>query len=105
MGTKSNRAGIGARLSVTTKAPDGRTRLVHRQVDAGGSFGASPLQQHVGLGEGVRRADVEVWWPASGQWQRLQDVAVNQVIEIEEGREGYRALARPALALRQAAAP
>lgn len=105
VGVRSNRAAIGARITATARAADGTTRVVHRQVEAGGSFGASPLQQHIGLGAGVRRVDVEVWWPASGTRQRLTGVEVNQVIAVEEAGKGYKRLARPALGLRGAMAP
>jgi hypothetical protein len=74
-------------------------------VDAGGSFGASPLQQHFGLGAGVRRVDVEVWWPASGTRQRFTGVETNQVIEVVESATEPKRLARPALSLRGAVAP
>ncbi len=105
VGVRSNRAAVGARLTVTARAADGTTRTVHRQVDAGGSFGASPLQQHVGLGEGASRVDVEVWWPASGTRQRFTGVQANQVIEIVERGERFRRLERPALPLRRAETP
>jgi hypothetical protein len=104
-GVKSNRAAVGARITVTARSPDGAARLVHRQVDAGGSFGASPLQQHIGLGAGVRRVDVEVWWPTSGTRQRLTGVETNQVIEVVEFGTGYERLTRPPLSLRRTAAP
>jgi len=105
VGVRSNRAAVGARITVTAKASDGTTRLVHRQVDAGGSFGASPLQQHIGLGVGVRRVDVEVWWPASGTRQRFTGVEANQVIEVVESGQNYTRLARPPLGLRGEVAP
>ena len=90
---------------MTARAADGTTRVVHRQVDVGASFGASPLQQHVGLGDDVRRVDVEVWWPASGTRQRFRDVDANQVIEVKEFDERYRRLPRPRVSLTGAAAP
>jgi hypothetical protein len=105
VGVKSNRAAIGARITVKAQAPDGSARVMHRQVDAGGSFGASPLQQHFGLGAGVRRVDVEVWWPASGTRQRFTGVETNQVIEVVESATEPKRLARPTLSLRGAVAP
>ncbi len=105
VGVKTNRAAIGARITVTVQASDGTTRTMHRVVTSGGSFGASPLQQHVGLGTDVRRVDVEVWWPTSGTRQRFNDVEANQVIEVTEFDERHTRLARPALTLRGAVAP
>src|SRR5262249_25146991 len=52
-GVKSNRAAIGARITVTVESARG-TQVMHRTVNSGGSFGASPLLQHVGLGAGAR---------------------------------------------------
>jgi len=99
-GVKTNRAAIGARITVTAHAPDGTTRTVHRQVHAGGSFGASPLQEHFGLGPGVRRVDVEIWWPTSGTLQQFRDVATGQVIDVTEFDKDYKRLPQPPLSLR-----
>src|SRR5579875_4220088 len=46
VGVKANRAGIGARVKVTVKNGT-ETRAVYRTVGSGGSFGASPLEQHM----------------------------------------------------------
>jgi len=81
VGVKTNRAAIGAKITVTLA--DGSIRF--REVSSGGSFGASPLTQHVGLGKGARIASVEVVWPASKTRQRFTSVAVNQFLEIKEG--------------------
>jgi hypothetical protein len=93
VGAKSNRAAIGARITVTVES-DGGTRSIHRSVGSGGSFGASPLEQHVGLGKAVRNVALEIWWPTSNTRQRFAGVAKNQVVEITESESGYRALAR-----------
>jgi ASPIC and UnbV len=53
-------------------------------VNSGGSFGASPLQQHVGLGKDARRVDVDVFWPVSRTTQHFANVAKNRVIEVHE---------------------
>ena len=98
VGVKTNRAAIGARLTVTVQASDGTPRSIHRVVSSGGPFGASPLQQHVGLGTGARSADVDIWWPASGTRQRFSGVEANQVIEVAEFGERYTRLAQPAAA-------
>ncbi len=54
VGVTTNRAGIGARVSVTVEYPDGGRRTFHRAIGSGGSFGASPLQQHIGIGASAR---------------------------------------------------
>ena len=103
-GVQSNRAAIGARITVTVTGPDGAPRRIHRSVNSGGSFGASPLEQHIGLGPGAVRVDVDVAWPASGTRQRFENVRKNQVIAIQERAEAYTTLVRPALPLGRATA-
>ena len=52
---------------------------IYRTVGSGGSFGASPLEQHIGLGKSARIVDVEIWWPASNTRQHFADVAEEPV--------------------------
>ena len=99
VGVRSNRAAIGARIKVTVESTDGKRREVYRTVNSGGSFGASPLQQHIGLGKAARIVEVEVSWPASGTRQVFADVAKNQVIEIREMTDGFATLDRKPLPL------
>jgi tetratricopeptide (TPR) repeat protein len=95
VGVRSNRAAIGARITVTVEGAGGARRSIYRTVTSGGSFGASPLEQHVGLGKAARGVDVEVQWPASGARQTFRAVPKNQVIEIREMAEGYTRVNRP----------
>ena len=104
VGVKSNRAAIGARLTVTVEETTGARRAIHRVVGSGGSFGASPLQQHIGLGPSVRRVDVEVWWPTTGTSQRFTGVGPNQFIQIAELAKDYARLDRPRMPLGDAQA-
>ncbi len=83
VGVKTNRAAIGARITVTVENGEAR-RSIYRTVNSGGSFGASPLQQHIGLGKSARIVDVEVFWPVSKTRQHFANVGKNQVIEIRE---------------------
>jgi hypothetical protein len=80
-GTRSNRDGIGARVTVVTG-----TRSQVREVKSGSSYlGQNDLRAHVGLGE-ARRADrIDVRWPA-GRVETIRDVAANQVVTITEGQ-------------------
>jgi hypothetical protein len=68
-------------------------------VGSGGSFGASPLEQHIGLGKSARTVDLEIFWPASNTRQHFGGVATNQVVEIVERSETYATLQRPPLRL------
>jgi hypothetical protein len=99
VGVKTNRAAIGARITVRVDGAGGR-RSIHRTVTSGGSFGASPLQQHIGLGADARNVEVEIWWPTSNTRQRFSQVGKNQYVEITELAESYRTLQRPPLPLR-----
>jgi hypothetical protein len=81
-GVRSNRSAIGARIAVTVEGPSGR-RLIHHTVGSGGSFGASPLRQHIGLGDARRVVSVEVAWPATGPKQAMSGL---------EARHRYRAV-------------
>jgi hypothetical protein len=83
-GVKSNRAAIGARIRVRVIGEDGRESLRYREVSSGGSFGASPLAQHIGLGRAARIRSLEIEWPASGTRQAFTDVPLDRVIEIRE---------------------
>ncbi len=92
-GVKSNRSALGARITVTVEN-DGVRRTVHRQVSSGGSFGAAPLEQHIGLGRHARIVDLEVWWPASGSRQHFTEVVTNQAYSLDEGGAALVRLAR-----------
>lgn len=89
VGVTSNRAAVGARIAVTARASDGTRRTVHRTVGSGGSFGASPLRQHIGLGTATSIDTIDVWWPTSGARQRFTGVAVNQWIQATENDDTF----------------
>ena len=80
-GTRSNRDGLGARLTVTA---GGRSQV--REIKSGSSYlGQNDLRAHVGLGDATRVERVDVRWP-SGQTETLRDVAANQIVTITEGK-------------------
>ena len=88
VGKETNRSAIGARIKVTTAGPTPRT--IYRWVSSGSSFGANPLEQHVGLGKAEKVAELEVFWPTSNTTQVFKDVAVNQGVEVTEGAKEFR---------------
>ena len=96
VGVKTNRSAIGARITVTVENAQG-VRSIHRSVTSGGSFGASPLQQHIGLGAGAGRVDVDIWWPTSNTHQRFSDVGKNRFLEVTEFAAEPRTLNRAPL--------
>jgi enediyne biosynthesis protein E4 len=73
-GTRSNRDGYGARVSV-----NGQTRFA---TSAGSYICANDKRLHFGLGS-AQKATVEVSWP-SGKKQVLNDVHADQFLEIKE---------------------
>ncbi len=83
-GTASNRLAIGARLTVEVATPDG-DRAIHATVGSGGSFGASTLQQEIGLGNATMIRRLEVVWPGSGRRDTYRDVPLNRVVLAREG--------------------
>ena len=81
VGTRSNRDGLGARLTITA---GGRTQV--REIKSGSSYlGQNDLRAHVGLGEAARIDRIDVRWPA-GQTESIRDVAANQVVTVTEGQ-------------------
>jgi hypothetical protein len=98
IGAKSNRSAIGARIKVTVDS-QGSIRSIYRTVGSGGSFGASPLEQHIGLGKSARIRDLEIWWPTSNTRQHFANIAANQFIEIKEFATSYKRLERKAVHL------
>lgn len=94
VGVKTNRAAIGARIKVTVQDQGQPERAVYRTVSSGGSFGANPLEQHMGLGKSARILNLEVWWPTSNTRQNFSNVAPNQFIEVREFAQDYAQLKR-----------
>ena len=99
VGKKTNRAAIGARIKLTLDSEGHTGRYIYRWVGSGGSFGASPLQQHIGLGNAKEIQALEIWWPTSRSRQVFNDVLANQFIEVKEFQKDYIRLKRPRFAL------
>ncbi len=94
VGVKTNRGAIGTRIKLTVENQGQGTRSIYRTVGSGGSFGASPLEQHIGLGKDARIVDLEIWWPTSNTRQHFANVAKNQVMQIKEFAQDYTKLDR-----------
>jgi hypothetical protein len=81
-GTRSNRLGIGSRL---TARVDGRH--IVRELFPHNSFQSQmPSHVHFGLGDAQRVDSVKVRWP-SGLEQEITDVAADQHVVIQEGSD------------------
>ena len=80
VGTKSNRDGIGARISLQA---GGRTRV--DEVRSGSSYSSnSDMRVHFGLGQTAKVDFVQVRWP-SGLVERFEGSPVDSVHELKEG--------------------
>jgi len=88
VGVKANRSAIGARIKVTVNNEGRAARSIYRTVGSGGSFGASPLEQHIGLGKSAQIESLEIRWPGSAdQPQRFRNIGKNQAIEIRQSSD------------------
>jgi len=87
-GVRSNRSAIGARIRVEI-TEDGKRRSIYKHVNSGGSFGANPLRQTIGLGKALRIELLEVYWPTSHSTQTFRGVAPDQCLRIVEGEDHY----------------
>jgi hypothetical protein len=80
---------------VTVIGADGRESVRYREVGSGGSFGASPLEQHVGLGKAARVKSLEVEWPGSRRRQTFRDVPLDARLVLREGVETVERVSAP----------
>ena len=83
LGVESNRSAIGTRIRVQVRE-DGQTRTIYKHVNSGGTFGANPLRQTMGLGKADGIESLEVFWPASDRTQTFRDVPMDRFIQILE---------------------
>ena len=85
VGVKSNRSGIGARITCTTHPPD--EPKPHQQIDevrSGGTYiSQSDLRVHFGVGKATKVDLLEIRWP-SGQVDSMKDLKVNQLVYVRE---------------------
>ncbi|MEO1997830.1 MAG: CRTAC1 family protein, partial [Planctomycetaceae bacterium] len=89
IGRESNRGAIGARIRAdVTEA--GEPRSIYKWVNSGGTFGGSPLRQHIGLGTSKRLERLEIYWPTTDSTQVFTDLDVDRMMIIVEGEDEYR---------------
>ena len=88
-GVASNRSALGARIKVVAKTAAGE-REIHRVVGSGGSFGASPLRQEIGLGAAEAIVRVEIFWPKTGKTQVVKGLAPDHCYAVREGEVAAR---------------
>jgi hypothetical protein len=82
-GVQSNRVAIGARIRVVVQSASGE-HSYYKTVGTGGSFGASPLRQEMGLGPAQSISRVEILWPRTGRTQVLTGLEMDRFYKIKE---------------------
>lgn len=85
VGTNANKNAIGSRIKVTF-TENGRKRSVYRDVNSGGSFGASPLRKEIGIGRAEIIDEIEILWHP-GTKQIFQNIKPNQFLRIVQGSD------------------
>ena len=88
VGVDSNRSAIGVRIHAEV-VENGERRSIYKHVNSGGSFGANPLQQTIGLGKAEKIEMLEIFWHTTGLTQKFHDVPLNQFIQVTEGETQY----------------
>ncbi|HEY8933769.1 MAG TPA: CRTAC1 family protein [Cyclobacteriaceae bacterium] len=83
VGDQSNKSAIGSQVKVTFKE-NGVTRNVYRDVNSGGSFGASPMRREIGVGQAKIIDEIEIHWHGSDKIQVFKNIKPNQFIRINE---------------------
>lgn len=87
VGTKSNRTGIGSKVTVTAMNDPaaGKPLVQLDELRSGGSyFSQNDLRMHFGLDAATKADSVEIRW-LSGQVDKLKDLKANQLYVIQEG--------------------
>jgi hypothetical protein len=82
-GVQSNRAALGARIRVVVQTASGEQSF-YKTVGTGGSFGASPLRQEIGLGQARAIRRVEIFWPRTGHTQVLTGLDMDRFYRVKE---------------------
>jgi enediyne biosynthesis protein E4 len=81
VGTKSNRDGIGAVITVNSGG-----EKQWKMVRSGSSYlSQSELVATFGMGQGTKADAIEIQWP-SGQTDKLNNIAAGQTVTVEEGK-------------------
>ena len=84
-GKLSNQNGISAQLKFDVVNEKGVERSIFKVAGSGGSFGANPLEQQIGLGDAVMIKALSVKWQGKeATIDIFENISVNQFIRIEE---------------------
>jgi hypothetical protein len=81
VGKKSNRSGIGARVTVVT----GKLKQMNEARSGDSYVSQNDLRLHFGIGDAARVERVEILWP-SGRKEAFENLKANQIVTLEEGK-------------------
>jgi hypothetical protein len=81
VGKKSNRSGIGARVTVVT----GKLKQMNEARSGDSYISQNDLRLHFGIGDATKVDRVEILWP-SGRNEAFENLKANQIVTLEEGR-------------------
>jgi hypothetical protein len=95
IGTKTNRAALGARIQVELKSTAGKVRSIHRTIGNNSSFGGNSLVESIGLLDATRVDVLTVSWPTSLTTQIFREIAADQTIQITEGSSSFSVVRPP----------
>jgi len=91
-GNESNRSAIGSKIKIVTK---NSSMIVSREVNSGGSFGASPLRAEIGLGDSEKIDTLTVKWSGTNLTQVFTGLNVNKLYVINEGNNNPKEIKLP----------
>ncbi len=101
VGVKSNRTGVGARITVTAENQPGKVLKQIEEVRSGGSYySQNDLRIHFGL-DAATSADVEISWP-SGAKDLFKGLSANRLYVVEEGGKVLKTMAMGASGVKAA---
>jgi enediyne biosynthesis protein E4 len=81
VGKKSNRSGIGARVTVVT----GKLKQMNEARSGDSYVSQNDPRLHFGIGDAARVERVEILWP-SGRKEAFENLKANQIVTLEEGK-------------------
>jgi len=99
IGVTTNREALDAEIKVTVTDDGGQPRTIFRTVGQSSSFGANPVEQHIGLGSHAVIKSIDIFWPTSKTHQHFENLAVGQYLQIKEFASIYLKLDRPPIQL------
>ncbi len=83
---KDHKNVIGTSIRINFRE-SGKQRSVFRDVNSGGSFGASPLRKEIGIGQATLIDEIEIRWHPGNETQVFRNVQPNQFLRINEGND------------------